>query len=155
MPELWRPIPGYEGVYDVSDAGRIRTVKTGLIRCGSTSPNQPYPSLFLGRGDQRYVHDLVAAVFIGPKPAGMDTMHGNDCPTDNRAVNLSYGTRQQNIRDMVSRGRHRASHIDRCPQDHPYDEKNTYHNTKGARVCRQCKRDRYHQKITQRNGTAA
>lgn len=154
--ESWLPIAGFEGRYDVSDTGRVRTVKTGLIRCGTTTPTQLYPALFLGRGNQRYVHDLVAAAFIGPKPSGMDVLHGNDRPTDNRAVNLSYGTRQKNIRDMVARGRHRTARIDRCPESHPYDEENTYRNTKGARVCRACKRDRYHaQKITRRNGVAA
>lgn len=152
LHETWLPAVGYEGLYDVSDAGRVRTVKTGLIRTGLTAPGQPYPTLSLGRGHQRYVHDLVAAAFVGQRPKGMDVMHGNDCPTDNRASNLSYGTRQQNIRDMVARGRHRMSRIDCCPRHHPYDEKNTYRNTKGARVCRACKRDRYH---ANKNGAAA
>ena|ERR1700758_5002651 len=46
----------------------------------------------------------VKEAFIGPKPAGMEVLHGPGGITDNRAVNLSYGTRRQNVADMLRDG---------------------------------------------------
>jgi transposase len=60
------------------------------------------------RKDGRYhnlkVHRLVAEAFIGPRPAGMDIRHGSTDRTDNRASNLSYGSRADNEADKVRDG---------------------------------------------------
>ena len=57
-----------------------------------------------GRYHARKVHRLVAEAFLGPRPAGMDIRHGSTDRTDNRAANLSYGTRAENEADKVRDG---------------------------------------------------
>lgn len=53
------------------------------------------------RGDL-YVHHLVLAAFVGPRPVGMEACHQNDEPTDNRLVNLRWDTRKANAEDAVA-----------------------------------------------------
>ena len=50
------------------------------------------------------VHCLVAAAFIGPRPEGLQVLHGSKSRTDNRACNLSYGTPKQNTADRLRDG---------------------------------------------------
>ncbi|WP_103257978.1 HNH endonuclease signature motif containing protein [Tabrizicola aquatica] len=63
-----------------------------------------------GNGQQKkpYVHELVAAAFIGPKPKGMLIRHLNDDPSDNRVENLAYGTQSENTTDSIVNGRNRS-----------------------------------------------
>lgn len=50
------------------------------------------------------VHSLVAAAFLGPRPAGEDVRHLDGDPENNRASNLAYGTRTQNMADAREHG---------------------------------------------------
>jgi len=106
MKERWRRTT-CDHNYEVSDRGRLRTyhvssLKPALVR---STLNGGYPRVFLvGLGKRRYVHQLVAEAFIGPRPAGLVVCHGNDIKTDNRLSNLSYGTRRQNALDGVRNG---------------------------------------------------
>lgn len=102
-PETWRPVVGWEGVYDVSSLGRVRRVKSyNNRRCGVINP-QPnhfgYPQSSLADGSRRRtvrIHCLVAAAFLGPKPSGMEINHKNGIKTDNRTRNLEYVTHSEN-----------------------------------------------------------
>jgi hypothetical protein len=49
---------------------------------------------------------LVLETFVGPRPEGHVAMHLNDDPSDNRLENLKWGTRSENVRDSVSKGRY-------------------------------------------------
>lgn len=108
--ETWRAVLGYEGIYEVSDAGRVR-------RCDSyhTKPRQAlrpaanhhgYLNVSLSRkregqaheGRTHFVHRLVAQAFIGPRPDGYTINHKNGSKTDNRPCNLEYVTHQENMR---------------------------------------------------------
>lgn len=51
----------------------------------------------LGRGKTRSVHRLVAEAFLGPRPPKCEVLHLNHDPADNRASNLKWGTRGENI----------------------------------------------------------
>src|SRR5262249_4354731 len=53
------------------------------------------------RGEQ-YVHRLVLEAFVGPCPPGMEARHVNGIKTDNRLVNLQWGTHRQNMRDKAT-----------------------------------------------------
>lgn len=92
--ENWRPVPGHEGAYEVSDHGRVRSLDREVC---------------LGRGNSQCVHALVAAAFLGPRPDGADVCHRDGDATNNRAGNLYYGSRSQNNRDIASHGRRRLS----------------------------------------------
>lgn len=143
--EVWRSVVAYEGLYEVSDQGRVRSLPRAGTRGIVLSPDIPkrggYPSVRLsrdGRKVHRAVHSLVITAFVGPRPPGLECRHGNGDPTDNRLANLTWGTSTENAYDTVSHGRSNAR-IPECPQGHQYTEGNTY-RWGGRRYCRTCNR---------------
>lgn len=160
MTEEWRPVPGYEGHYEVSSEGRVRSLRREVysdrwkgyrtlserIMKTSTAGTMGHLKVSLHKDRQRKqfgVHVLVALAFIGPRPEGMDVMHGDDDPTNNRLENLSYGSRSENNRQMVERGRHRGASKTHCVNGHEYTPENTYRNPEGHRSCRTCRHASY------------
>lgn len=113
MPEEWRPVVGYEGRYEVSSLGRVRSCtrvvafgsqkRTAVGRVLSPSTAHRYLSVNLSRRPRR-VHLLVLEAFVGLRPQGMVARHLNGDPTDNRIANLAWGTRKENSADMVGHG---------------------------------------------------
>lgn len=121
--EIWKDIPGYEGKYQASSFGRIRSLDRTLIlhRKDGKEVNRPmkgrilrpgrfckngHVSVVLGHGQTGSpVHQLVALTFLGPCPEGKEVLHANGIPNDNRIVNLRYGTRRENILDVFYQGR--------------------------------------------------
>lgn len=109
MSETWKDIPGYEGDYQVSDMGNVRSLDRVVFQANGCrkrkgqllkpSTVSGYLHVVLGRQHSYLIHSLVAAAFIGPRPAGCDVRHGPGGKLDNRAVNLSYGTRSENNND--------------------------------------------------------
>ena len=122
--EVWLPVVGYEGFYEVSDLGRIRSlgrVETMRNRWGSltvrtkrgclmkASPNHNgYPAVWLydagGNVVGKLVHRLVAEAFIGPIPDGMDVAHNDGTRTNARLENLRITTRADNCADKEIHG---------------------------------------------------
>ena len=99
--EQWRDIDGYDGMYQVSDLGRVRSLKFGKVRVLRARKNRKgYLRLDLSRDGNRKnasVHRLVAHAFI-PNDDDNKTQinHINEDKTDNRAVNLEWCTAQYN-----------------------------------------------------------
>jgi hypothetical protein len=122
MIQAWKPVPGYEGLYEVSDLGRVRSVARQLNidvvgRGGRRSVRERilvqkfdghYCSVSLSRDGQYknfLVHRLVLAAFVGPCPQGMEGRHFPDRHTKNNALsNLSWGTPSQNQADRIVHG---------------------------------------------------
>jgi hypothetical protein len=106
MDERWLPIPGYEGLYEVSDMGRVRSFRRGaggrMLRPGRMPAG--HMSVALGRGNSQCVHKLVLLAFVGPAPDRHECRHLNGVPADNRLENLKWGTRGENIRDAIAHG---------------------------------------------------
>ena len=116
MAERWLPVVGFEGWYEVSDQGRVRSLDR-MVRCGgavrksylSRKPGRVlrpgrmlsgHLSVSLGRAaGSRTVHSLVMLAFVGAQPPNKEVRHKNGDPADNRLCNLEYGTRSQNGRD--------------------------------------------------------
>lgn len=100
--EEWRAIPGYEGLYEVSNIGRIRSLNYNRSRetkVMSHAGSSRYAGVKLSRGGSIYrclIHVQVAAAFIGPKPDGMQVNHKNGDSFDNRVENLEYVTPSEN-----------------------------------------------------------
>ncbi len=118
MQEVWQPVPGYEGLYEVSDHGRIRSLpgerwngaawikKTGCIRKTPIGAHG-YPTVDLKHNGKRKtftVHTLVLTAFIGPRPAGQECRHLNGNRADSRLCNLGWGTPAQNDDDRKRHG---------------------------------------------------
>jgi hypothetical protein len=120
-PELvqeWRPIPGYEGLYSVSSLGNVRseerrvthgsfsrTVKERVL-CQNRTTNG-YFSLRLWRdGEFRVarVHQLVAEAFMGKPQNGLMVDHIDRNRSNNKAGNLRWVTKAQNMKNTQCRG---------------------------------------------------
>lgn len=109
--ECWRDIAGFEGRYQVSDLGRIRSLPrlsagkrqfrvSGQIMCPSKAGARGYLKVCLSTGNaikHKYVHHLVLEAFVGPCPPGMEACHFPDPnPANCRLDNLRWDTRSQN-----------------------------------------------------------
>ena len=144
MGEEWRAVPGYDGQYEVSDLGQVRSFKTGKWRALRQSLNpQGYPMAYLSKDAQRWcvpIHQLVAFVFYGPRPVDREVRHLDGVRTNNALSNLAYGTRSENTYDAIAHGTHPQARKTHCPQGHAYDEDNTYVSPRGGRGCAECRR---------------
>ncbi|MET9329469.1 NUMOD4 motif-containing HNH endonuclease [Tsukamurella sp. NPDC003166] len=144
--EIWKPIPRFNGAYEVSNLGRLRSLRHGAPRVMKLHTKQgtlPYfaATIAIG-GDHRpwLIHRLVLEAFVGdPTEAGMHGCHRNGDPQDNRPENLYWGTVSENIRDTVRHGRHNHASKTHCKRSHEFTPENT-HITKqrGTRLCRKC-----------------
>jgi hypothetical protein len=116
--ENWRPVVGYEGFYEVSDLGRVRSLTRQtcrgprggrMLRPGKDTHGYLMVRMcrdgFFGR---RLVHRLVLESFVGPKPHGQQARHFPDrARTNNRLTNLAWGTPAENSADKRHHGSQR------------------------------------------------
>jgi hypothetical protein len=116
--ERWLPVVGYEGLYEVSDQGRVRSVaRTVEGRWGSTRRAGAPLALFQdrdgyvrvnlsrdGASRQRGAHQLVLEAFVGPCPQGMECLHGDGTRGNNVLANLAWGTPKANSADRRRHG---------------------------------------------------
>lgn len=133
--EIWKPVVGFEGSYEVSDLGRVRSVSRRIplkSRWGTvTSREVPARMMKLvsntkrggrvflvlhlnGKQHMRIVSNLVAAAFIGPRPPGQQVCHNNGVAHDDRLQNLRYDTPKGNMADCVAHGTRRFG------ENHPH-----------------------------------
>jgi len=109
MELVWRPVVGHEDRYEVSRFGEVRHRYRRTIRKLSVG-SSGYLLVSLSKPGRRAgnvtlnVHVLVAAAFIGPRPAGYDICHNDGDKTNNRADNLRYAPRVWNIREKWDHG---------------------------------------------------
>lgn len=108
MEEVWRPVVGYEGLYEVSNVGRLRNLgRRRVPRIRGHFIEGGYPQVVLYRKGQARtdkVHRIVAAAFIGPRPVAHQVNHIDGVKTNNAATNLEYVTPLQNIRHAQALG---------------------------------------------------
>lgn len=96
--DTWCPVACHPE-YEVSDQGRVRRTQTGRVLKGRLT-RKGYRIVDLcvgGVHDDKTVHSLVAAAFLGPRPIGLSIDHVSGVKTDNRAVNLEYVTASENM----------------------------------------------------------
>lgn len=153
--ERWLPVVDYEGLYEVSDMGSVRSLDRVVRQRGRKDRFFPgvtlaaatnihgYPMVALcrnGRARSFKVHRLVLEAFTGPAPEGHEACHNNGNRGDARLVNLRWDDHSSNMRD---RRRHGSDHQvvkTHCPQGHPYTGRNlkVIPSRPTARYCRQC-----------------
>lgn len=124
--ERWLPVVGWEGLYDVSSLGRVRSLdrvveiempyghtvrhyRGRMLRQQSGPGSHGYLTVVLsrqGKGQKtKQVHQLVAVAFLDPCPPGEEVRHGPNGKLDNRASQLCYGTHRVNTgQDKVRDG---------------------------------------------------
>lgn len=164
--ETWIPVPSWEGLYEVSDQGEVRSLPRtapgsfagvrrlpGKVLRPVKDPSE-HVAVTLTEGDRRErhsVHRLVMRTFVGPCPEGMEVLHNNGDPTDNRLSNLRYGTRSDNLYDAVKHGDHWQAKKVTCPRGHALSGANVPKRARKSRECKACHRAhdyvRYHPEL--------
>jgi hypothetical protein len=168
--EQWKPIPGYEGLYEVSDQGRVRSLdritttivkRLGKMLKPQLSSGRMHLTVSLslnGKVSVKYVHQLVALAFHGVPEEGQQVRHLNGVPTDNVLENLKYGTHVENSQDMILHGRHWSQKKTHCPRQHLLVVPNLVIGERQARgpgtvrACRACGNARSYERNHQRRG---
>lgn len=151
--EEWKDIPGFEGRYQISNLGRVKSlpryVKNGTgyrsvrggIRKHSRNGPREYPSINL-KDKSFTIHRLLGELWI-PNPTGLpEVLHKDDDPNNYNLDNLYWGTSSQNSNDTVKNGNHHYAKRDLCDNGHEFTEQNTYVRSDGGRRCRACERIR-------------
>lgn len=155
--EKWLPIPDYEGIYEVSDRGRVRSLdrfvknKKGteifFPGKGMSTPKRRdgYLTVHLRKNGVRtkhLVHRLVLEAFTGPCPEGWEARHLNDIKEDARLDNLEWGSRRENNLDRTRNGIGYYAERKECRKGHLLVEANLVPNQKrlreGVDTCYAC-----------------
>lgn len=114
IQEEWHPVVGYEGLYQVSSFGRVRSI---LIRPGTSGRPKILKACaqsdgYLvvapcrnGKAVLRMVHRLVLEAFIGPCPEGHEAAHLDGDRSSPKLENLRWVTHSENQSQMIGHGK--------------------------------------------------
>lgn len=115
--EYWKDIRGFEGLYQVSNKGRVRNKRTSRIL--KIKYNKGYARVGLSKEGKMYfksVHRLVAEAFI-PNPQNKPQVdHINTIRDDNRVENLEWVTAKENNQNPITKSKHDGRMINRADQ---------------------------------------
>lgn len=133
MKEIWKSINGYEGFYEVSNLGNVKSLprkmwngrnyfiskekllKQGLSGKKDDNINRQRLMVILskdGKKENKLVHHLVADAFLGEKPSDMIICHNDGNHLNNNKDNLRYDTQQQNVMDIYRhKGKYGNKHL--------------------------------------------
>ena len=146
MPtENWKPIPGYEGLYEVSDLGRVKSLYKNRVLTDFPH-RQGYRQVKLyknGSPKTLKIHRLVLLAFTDGSPKGKSlVLHNDDNPENNCLTNLRWGNSSENQKDRVrngiyTNGRREKKH---CKRGHLLEKPNLRVSSlkRGVRNCRAC-----------------
>lgn len=106
VAEEWRPVPGWEGWYEVSDLGRVRNIATGHRRTPgkvlvlSLSNRGRWTAHLFRHYEQKVIacYKLVIEAFVGPCPEGHEVHHRDMDHTNDALSNLEYMERREHRR---------------------------------------------------------
>ena len=148
--EQWRPVVGYEGLYEVSNCGNVRSLDRRILRSDGLHMRVPGRNLKQTRNGPGYcrvilskvgtkpktvwVHRLVLESFVGPCPEGMEACHNDSDPSNNSLENLRWDTHAANMQDKVE-------NWTVCKNGHPITPDNLYTRPGGRRQCRKCRNE--------------
>lgn len=107
--EIWKDVKGYEGLYQVSDFGRVKSLRRNIIlKGGITCKGYRGYVFYKDKNNKKtvYAHKLVAIMFLNHKPAGHKNVvnHINHNKTDNRLENLEVISQRENCHHEKIKG---------------------------------------------------
>ncbi len=147
--ENWVAIKGYEGLYEVSDLGNVRSlISNKLLKQSLTGPEEEtWPRLKVRlyknkKGTQFKVHQLVARHFISHTDDRF-VLHRNGDRMNNKVTNLYFGTSSDNTKDAITHGTNANKNKNDCPLGHALVGNNLVEaelkrRGGGHRMCRSC-----------------
>ena len=122
LQEIWKPIEGYEGLYEISNLGRVKALKKWDVNSrkmqdtsfvlNPTDNGRGYKIVGLRKNTVRknhYVHRLVAKAFLEQEVGKNYVNHIDYDTTNNRVDNLEWCTQKENIRHSSKNMCHRKS----------------------------------------------
>jgi hypothetical protein len=128
--EEWRAVPGFEGLYEVSDQGRVRSLDRTIECIGRwgglvakrhrgrilkpASGEGGHLWVGLGRDHRDFVHRLVLTAFVRDRRDDEESRHLDGNPANNRLENLAWGTRLENMADRKRLGEENPPRGTRC-----------------------------------------
>jgi hypothetical protein len=159
--ESWLPVVGYEGLYEVSNQGRVRSL-TRIVFKSNGRRQTVHGRILKAYNQNGYiivhlrtnqvdvkagVHRLVCEAFNGPALPGQVTRHRDGTRNNNVPNNLCWGFPVDNTQDMIAHGRHVQARKTHCPCGKPYDI-TEFEQGKQHRRCATCKR--YYSRLRQK-----
>lgn len=148
--EKWAPIRGYDGAYEVSDHGRVRSLdrvdsaqrrlRGRLLRPTTRAKYQSVTLSSSGVHRYFYVHRLVAQAFVFNPDPSYEVCHIDGDRLNNHASNLRWDSHQANQMDMVKHGTHLHARKTHCKHGHEFTPENIYQVKSGKRKCATCSR---------------
>lgn len=157
--EEWRPVVGYEGAYEVSDHGNVRSLDRVILK--SNGVKYPKKGCLLKKKITRtgyqivtlwdtpkpkhfFIHRLVLEAFDRAREEHELCRHLDDNPLNNHLSNLQWGTPVENNLDMVRNGVHPMAKKIKCPRGHSLVEPNLSKSSlkRNKRDCLACSRAR-------------
>jgi hypothetical protein len=143
--EIWKDVPGYEGLYRVSNYGQVKRLigigcKQERILKFNKKSNQGHLQVDLSKNGERkkiLVHRLVLKTFMGKCPNKMECRHLDGNPRNNRLDNLKWGTKNENTKDSIEHKRHWFSNNRFIGSGHPMAKLNEYQVLKIKKLLKQ------------------
>lgn len=131
---MWKDIDGYEGYYQISDSGMVRTLDRYVRRIDGYVQKRKARNtrMFInkdgyckvklnkdGKSKEFFVHRLVAQAFIENPDNKLEVNHIDFDRTNNRASNLEWVSHSENIHKTVDAGRHVTQLYDFSGENNP------------------------------------
>lgn len=135
MFELWKEVDGFDGYYEVSDKGRVksldRVIKHSNGVCHNVKGRMLKPIFFgnyhgvqmcnHGKLKKKYIHRLVAETFVENTHNKKTVNHKDGNKFNNSAENLEWATQKENNRHAVETGLNKTMGSDNHMCKHSYD----------------------------------
>lgn len=102
--EIWKPVLDYEGIYEVSNIGRVKSLKFGkekILKPLNAGRDRNYHQVILCKNKEKkqlFVHRLVYEAFVNRIPEGLTIDHIDNIADNNKVENLQLMTREENSR---------------------------------------------------------